>query len=308
MKLSVYFGDAVTAGPRLAADALMERLAAHGIVSALLRGSEGYGLNRRLHAERFPDISTDLPLLALAVASEERIHVALDDVHAAVPRGLVTLEPVRPDFGSGAAELTVFCGRRFRDVVGVLQRAGLAGATVLAGVDGVLGDRRRRERLFRSGGAPMVVVTVGPADVLGRVSQTLPDAWLQPVDLLKHDDRQLAPLPTGDAWQAIRVYARRTDRAGGGALTRRLRQVDAAGSTTLLGEWGFSGTERPYGDRLGRIASHRPTVTVYIDRAERVAEHWPIIDEITAEHGTVTCAPVPVYRERPIGPRFGSSP
>jgi PII-like signaling protein len=134
----------------------------------------------------------------------------------------------------------------------------------------------------------------------------IPGAWLQPVTLLKHHGAQLAPLPSGDGWQAIRVYARRNHRAGGGALTRRLRQAGAAGSTTLLGDWGFSGGERPYGDRLGRIASHRPTVTVYVDRAERVAERWPIIDELTAEHGTVTCSPVPVYR--PIGPRLGSSP
>ena len=233
MRLSVYFGDAVTVGPRPAADVLIERFAEHGVTCALLHGSEGYGSHRRLHAERLPDISTDLPLLALAVDVE----VALEDV---MPRGLVTVE--QPGPAAGAAELTAFCGRDYRAVVRVLREAGATGATVLAGVDGVLDGRRRRERLFHSGGA----------------------------------------------------------------LTRRLRQADAAGSTTLLGEWGFSGHERPYGDRLGRIASHRPTVTVYIDRAESVAENWPIIDELTAEHGTVTCSPVPVYR--PIGPRLGSSP
>ena len=43
------------------------------MVAALLHGSEGYGLHRRLHAERLPDVSTDLPLLALAVDDEERI-------------------------------------------------------------------------------------------------------------------------------------------------------------------------------------------------------------------------------------------
>jgi PII-like signaling protein len=296
MRLSVYFGDAVTVGPRPAADVLIERFAEHGVTCALLHGSEGYGSHRRLHAERLPDISTDLPLLALAVDVE----VALEDV---MPRGLVTVE--QPGPAAGAAELTAFCGRDYRAVVRVLREAGATGATVLAGVDGVLDGRRRRERLFHSGGAPMVVVSVGPAEVLGPLADSL-GAWLQPVALLKHHGRQLAPLPRGDGWQAIRVYARRNHRAGGGALTRRLRQAGAAGSTTLLGEWGFSGHERPYGDRLGRIASHRPTVTVYIDRAESVAENWPIIDELTAEHGTVTCSPVPVYR--PIGPRLGSSP
>jgi PII-like signaling protein len=305
VKLSVYFGDAVTVGPRLSADVLMERFADHDVVAALLHGSEGYGLHRRIHAERLPDTSTDLPLLALAAGDEERIRAALDDVHAAVPKGLVTLEPLGP--ADGAAELTVFCERGHREIVDRLRRAGATGATALAGVDGVLG-RRRRERLFRSGGAPMVVVSVGPAEVLEPLRASLPNAWLQPVALLKHAGEPLAPLPAADGWQAIRVYARRTHAAGGGALTRRLRQAGAAGATTLLGEWGFTGTERPFGDRFGRIASHRPTCTVFIDRAERVAELWPIVDELTAEHGTVTAAPVPVYREGTIGPRFGSSP
>lgn len=67
LKLSVYFGDAVVSGPRLAADALMRRLAARRIVAAaLVRGIEGFGINRS-HAQRFPDVSTDLPLLAMAV-------------------------------------------------------------------------------------------------------------------------------------------------------------------------------------------------------------------------------------------------
>ena len=59
---------------------------------ALLRGIEGFGINRRIHAERFPDLSTDLPLLAIAVDTAERIRGVLDDVDLAVPRGLVTLE------------------------------------------------------------------------------------------------------------------------------------------------------------------------------------------------------------------------
>ena len=44
--------------------------------------------------------------------------------------------------------------------------------------------------------------------------------------------------------------------------------------------------------------SHRPTYTVYVDRPERVAELWPVIDAVTAEHGIVTSLTVPGYRER----------
>jgi PII-like signaling protein len=54
LKLSVYFGEAITAGPLLSSDALMNRLADPGILAAaLLRGIEGFGINRRIHAERF---------------------------------------------------------------------------------------------------------------------------------------------------------------------------------------------------------------------------------------------------------------
>ena len=49
---------------------------------------------------------------------------------------------------------------------------------------------------------------------------------------------------------------------------------------------------------LGRVTSHRPTYTVYIDRPAKVAELWPLIDDLTAEHGIVTSLIVPGYRER----------
>ncbi len=103
-------------------------------------------------------------------------------------------------------------------------------------------------------------------------------------------------------WIALRVYTRQSARADGGAiytvLTRRLREAGAAGITTVRGEWGFSSDERPFGDRFGTIASHVPTYTVLVDRPGRIAELWPIVDEITAEHGVVTAAFVPAYRER----------
>jgi len=66
----------------------------------------------------------------------------------------------------------------------------------------------------------------------------------------------------------------------------------------ILSDWGFSSDEHPHGDRFGRIASHRPTYTVYVDRPDRVAAVWPLIDEATAEHGLVTSRVVPGYRER----------
>jgi PII-like signaling protein len=73
-------------------------------VSALCRGIEGFGLGRRIHTGRFPDISTDLPLVACAVDSRDRIEALVDDVGGAVADGLVTVEHARLARGDELAE------------------------------------------------------------------------------------------------------------------------------------------------------------------------------------------------------------
>lgn len=338
LKLSVYFGESLTAGPRLASDALMACFAAHRpTVATLLRGIEGFGLNRRIHAERFPDVSTDLPLLAVAVDARERILAMLEDVDRTVPRGLVTLEEARlataedvaeaecPAGPGKAAKLTIYCssgersGRRpaYRELVTLLRRCGASGATVLPGVDGLLRGRRRRARLFsRNARTPMTIISVGRRDLLRRSLPQLaqivaePIVTLEPIAQIKHDGELLEPPPTApragldgpDVWQTIRVYTRRNAQVNGRAvhseLVRCLREAGAAGATTILGDWGFSSDEQPYGDRLGSVTSHRPTYTVYVDRPQKVADVWPLLDELTAEHGIVTSLFVPGYRER----------
>jgi PII-like signaling protein len=331
LKLSVYFGESLACGPELAGDVLMRRLAERGVAAAaLLRGIEGFGINRRIRAERFPDLSTDLPLLGVAVDTAERIRDALDDVDRIVSRGLVTLEPARLAIGGDvahagfpagpgkAAKLTIFCraGERYRDAVALLRRHGATGAIVLPGVDGVIDGRRGRARLFGGNrNSPMVIISVGPAELLRRSLPHLhevlarPFVTLEGIAQLKHDGELLEPppqVPAGhDIWQTIRVYTRRIAQVNGrplySELTRRLRERGGAGATTILGDWGFSSDEAPHGDILGRVASHRPTYSVYIDRPAAVAEMWPVIDELTAEHGIVTSLLVPGYRERAGG-------
>ena len=338
LKLSVYFGESLSSGGDLACDALIERLARHDLAcSVLLRGIEGYGINRRIHAERFPDVSTDLPLLGMAVGPRDRVLDALADVDAAVPRGLVTFETATlatgadvadsafPDGPGRAVKLTIYCraGERaksgapaYREAVDLLRATGATGAIVLRGVDGTIGGRRGRARLFgANGGSPVVIISVGPAarlrGSLPRLAEVLEDpvVTLEGIAQVKHDGELLEPLSAplrgrdgDDVWQTIRVYTRRTAHFRGhpvySALTRRLRMAGAAGATTILGDWGFSSDEHPHGDRLGRIASHRPTYTVYIDRPAKVAEVWPLVDEVTAEHAIVTSLLVPGYRER----------
>jgi len=337
-KLSVYFGDSLTTGRQLASDALMACVADHRLTTAtLLRGIEGFGINRRIHAERFPDVSTDLPMLAVAVDTRDRIRAALDDVDRAVPRGLVTLEEARlatgedvaeaefPDGPGKAAKLTIYCesgarvGRRlaYREAVALLRACGARGATVLPGVDGGLRGIRRRARLFSTNAStPMTIISVGGRDRLRRslpqLATILPEpiVTLEPIAQLKHDGELLEPPPTvanaaldgQEVWQTLRMYTRRSAQVNGRALhselVRCLREACAAGATTILGDWGFSRDEQPHGDRLGRVTSHRPTYTVYIDRPQKVAQVWPLIDELTVEHGIVTSLLVPGYRER----------
>src|SRR4051794_3807999 len=322
----------------MANEVLMDCFARHGLeVAALYRGIEGFGIGRRIHTGRFPDISTDLPLIAEAIDTRERIEAVLPDVHTIVDKGLVTIEhslvavgeDVRtaefPAGAGSAGRLTVYCGRgeradgrhAYRAVVALLRGHGATGATVLLGVDGILsGQRQRAGLLSRNVNVPMATIAVGSTNVLQRVLRTLPDVLARPVvnleriAVVKRDGDLLEPLPLiedtgpGDPlmWMALRVYTRQSSRANGGALyttlTRRLRAAGAAGITTLRGEWGFSSDEQPFGDRFGTLASHVPTYTVLVDRPRQMAQLWPIVDEVTSEHGVVTAAFVPAYRER----------
>jgi PII-like signaling protein len=338
LKLSVYFGDSATAGSKLASQALMQRMAEREVkVAALFRGVEGFGNHRRIHAGRFPDVSTDLPLLAMAVDERARIESLLEDVDEIVSQGLVTLEHARlatdehvagavfPDAPGRVGKLTIYLGRTdrakgqpaFRHAVDLLRGLGAEGAIVLMGVDGVLRGRRREARLFSANAdSPLMIISVGSREVLRQALPALqadlndPIVTVEPIEQLKRDGRLLAPLPNWDrsrteereTWHTLRVYTRRSAQVDGrplySELTRRLRAAGAAGATTILGEWGFSSDERPYGDRFGKLASHAPSYTVYIDRPAKVAEVWPIVDELTAEHGIVTWLVVPGYRER----------
>jgi PII-like signaling protein len=61
----------------------------------------------------------------------------------------------------------------------------------------------------------------------------------------------------------------------------------------VRGVWGFHGARPPHGDRLLRLGRRVPTVTVVIDEVARIGTAYAVIDELTAEHGLVTCESVP---------------
>lgn len=320
IRVSDFFGEGVMSDGALASDAL--------------RGIEGFGLHRRIQPEPLPEISTDLPLLALAVAEQDDIAGALDELDCPVPRGLVTLkttclatgaavERARPSPGPGdAVQVAISFGAAERAgrepvsrvAVELLRDAGAKCALVLAGADGLVYGMRRRVRLFSTEGGPLHIVAVvprtsapealdalaggpatpGPDDRAGRAAQA-PRRARRVAAAAAGGSRRGPRLARGHALR--RRIAVHHGRALFMELTRRLRRGGAAGATTILADWGFTSDEHPHGDRLGR-RGRPPTFTVWIDRPATVVDLWPVLDELTAEHGTVTCLPLPGYRER----------
>jgi PII-like signaling protein len=307
-----------------------------------MRGVEGFGAKHHLHTDRLLTLSEDLPLVAVAVDTRTRIEAALHEIHDLRFDGLVTLERARmltgplhavelPEAADEATKLTVYLGRHdrvdgqqtSRAIVDLLHERGIAGATVLLGVDGTYhGWRARATFVSPRRNATLMIISVGRRETLAAALPDLSEAleWpvvtLEGIAQLKHDGELLEELPIATerdhrglgVWQTIRVYTRQSAQVDGHPLhtelTRRLRHAGAAGVTTIRGHWGYSSDEPPHGDKLGRLTSHAPTYTTYIDRPAKVAELWPIVDEMTAAHSIVTSLFVPAYRER-RGERVG---
>lgn len=341
LKLTVYFGERDRApGGGFLADALTAIHARHELrTSLLLRGVEGFGAKHRLRTDRLLTLSEDLPVVSVAVDARERIAAAVDDVAALSFDGLVTLERARlggaapaiaPD--GEAAKLTVYVGRQERAagrpaheaVVDLLHARGVAGATVLLGVDGTVHGVRQRARFFgRNAEVPLMVVAVGDG---ARVAAALPelDALLERplltterVRVCKRDGQRLAgppALPPADAqglavWQKLMVYtgeqSRHERRPVHHGLMRALRQAGAAGATSLRGIWGYHGDHRPHGDSFWQLRRRVPIVTVVVDTPERIREWFAIVDTFTDETGLVTCETVPAFRATGPGLEVG---
>lgn len=241
--------------------------------------------------------------------------------------------PAAPEPGE-ATKLTVYVGRARRiagrpaheALVQALHDAGVAGASVLVGVDGTLLGRRRRARFFASNvDVPAMVVAVGerPAisAALPRIGALIesPTTTLERVRVCKRDGRLLAQphdLPGRDAaglavWQKLMVYASEQSRHDGRPLheqlVRRLRERGASGATCLRGVWGYHGAHRPHGDGFWQLRRRVPVLTIVVDEPDRAQRWFEVIDELTDETGLVTSEMVPAFRatRRGAKPRGG---
>lgn len=341
LKLTAYFGERDRVGGAYLTDVLADTYARHELAaSVLLRGMQGFGAKHLLRTDRLLTLSEDLPLASVAVDARPRIEAALAEVAELDFHGLVTLERAAlltdglaevelPEALHEATKLTVYLGRHeraggriaYEAVVDELHRHGVAGATVLLGVDGTVHGVRRRAGFFaRNTAVPLMVIAVGEgaaiAAALPRIGALLqrPVATLERVRVCKRDGVRLAEprhLPDRDpsglgVWQKLMVYAGEQSRHGGAPLhaelVRALREAGAAGATTLRGVWGYHGAHRPHGDTLWQLRRRVPVVTVIVDTPQRARRWFGLVDEITDETGLVTSEMVPALRV--AGPGF----
>jgi PII-like signaling protein len=257
--------------------------------------------------------------MAIAIDEPARIEGVLEEMPGPTGTGLVTLEEVGTVDDWGAQKLTVYLHRRQRlngapayvAVCELLRRHGVDGATALLGVDGTIAGRRRRARFFSANSdVPMMVVAVGGGDSIAAARAELERALEAPllttelVRVLKRDGDRVGEPPAsgGEAggWQCLTLYSSEAATVGGHAvhheLIRRLRQDGARGATAVRGIWGYHGDHEPHGDRLLQLRRRAPIVTTVVDRADRIASWFALVDELTPERGLVTCQPVRVLR------------
>ncbi len=334
LKLTIYFGERDRAKGRFLADALTDLYARTELQTSLvMRGVEGFGLKHHLRTDRLLSLSEDLPLVSVAVDGRERIEHVLAEVGQLRFDGLVTLERARmstapeqavqlPPEPLTATKLTVYVGRHerasgrpaYQAVVELLHRRGVAGATVLLGVDGTAHGIRQRATFFGANNrVPLMIIAVGEGQVINGVLPELSELLQQPlitlerVRVCKRDGERLSDphkLPLSDpagrpVWQKLMVYAGEQARVDGHSLhhqlIRSLRSAGAAGATSLRGIWGYHGDHPPHGDSFWQLRRRVPVLTVIVDTPERSRRWFDLVDRLTRASGLVTSEMVPGF-------------
>jgi PII-like signaling protein len=307
--------------------------------SILLRGIEGSSRHQSLVGRSLAP-GAESTLTAIAVDTRPNIEAVLDEtLQLARPR-LITMErarllggdidPVRlSELPGDATRLTLYCGQRdrayqipaFEAACELLYRRGIAGATVLSGIDGAdpaRGRLRQAQFLRRDADVPLMVIAVGAGD---RIAMLLPELGamfrrplmtIEKVRLCKRDGQFVGrPRPAPGTAEAdpgtgmtaqlkLTVYTSEAARHGGQPVHRAIvARLSAAGigeATTARGIWGYHGDHAPHGDHSPRQVRHVPVVTTVIAAAERISAAFDAIDPLTAERGLVTAETVMAAR------------
>lgn len=323
LKLTAYFGERLRGERGFLADELLDLFDTEQVAdSVVLRGIAGFGPSHQLRTDRTLSASEDLPVALVALDTAERIAGLAPAVVAAIARGIVTLERAGTGVaGSGAAQLTLYIGRRsringrpaHRHLCAVLHQLGFAGAAAFLGVDGTEHGARRRARFFSANTDVPVMITASGTDsqvaaAMPRLRALVPAATMtvERIQVCKRDGQLLArpaAVPAADSdgvprWQKLTIHTSEGTRHHGVPVHRAIldalrAQRAACGATVLRGIWGFHGDHPPHGDRLLQLGREVPVTTVIVDAPARIAACFDVVDALTGAHGLVTSEVVP---------------
>jgi PII-like signaling protein len=329
--LTCYLRERHRVGARYPGGELIDLYKRHSVAaSVLLRSIEGYGPGQPPSGGRALLLSEDPPLAAVAVDARPRIDAVLGELTGLARPRLITLERARlltgeidplwlVESSTEATKLTIYCGHgdsaymvpAYQAACESLYRRGIAGATVLSGVDGTAGGLWHHAQFPRNGGdGPLMVVAVGSGERIATILPELGGLFRHPlmtvaaVRLCKRDGQLIsrpetlpetgaAAEPAGMApRQRLTLYtseaARHDGRPVHRVIVRRLRSIGVSGATSQRGIWGFHGNHAPHGGHSPRHGRHVPVVTTVIDVPERIGAAFDVIDALTPSRGLVT--------------------
>jgi len=308
LRLTSYFRDRQRADGRSLGGALTDLYAGEGVAASIvLRGTEGSSA-------------------AVAVSPRPDIEALLSRVVELTGPGPVTIEQMRLLTGDidplwlgeepgEATRLTVHFGRQdhayhvpaFEAVCELLYRRGIAGATVLPGIDGTIRGRRQHPQvLHHAADTPLTVIAVGRGKEIAMVLPELGTLFRHPVMTVEkvqvcQRDGQLIGSPqvppAGEPGEtAVRlkltVYTSEAARHDGQPVHRAIaRHLGAAGLesvTTVHGIWGFHADHAPHGDHFPHRSRHLPAVTTATGTPERVSAAFDAVRTLTAGRSLVT--------------------
>jgi PII-like signaling protein len=326
LQLTAYCHAGQTVERRPQAPTQLDELGRRDLRAAVMFGGvAGFGRSRRIRTEVTAANWDDLPLVLTAVDDRARILDAAGALERLAPQTMIVLGDVYVATRSSASamaieqwpvELSIYCrlGRHRDDPRGVaavierLREGGVAGATVFAGSEGILGGAHRRSAgLKRSPDAPAIVSAIDTARAVAQVVPSLLD--LESVELMstnllavcKAGGERVAhgPPPIGELprWSRLTLYTRGDvvdrRRPVHRALIERLRNSGARGTTVVRAQLGFSRTAMR-DDRGWRGHRRAPLVMAIVDESHRIDEWLEILDELTGAHGLVTREPVAI--------------
>ena len=312
LRLTSYFRDRQRADSRSPGGSLTDLYAGRGVAASIvLRGTEESAA-------------------AVAVGPRPDIEALLSQVVELTGPGLVTVEQMRLLTGDidplwlgeepgEATRLTVHLGRQdhayqmpaFEAVCELLYRRGIAGGTVLPGVDVTIRGRRQHPQfLHHAADTPLMVIAVGSGKEIAMVLPELgalfrhPVMTVEKVQLCQRDGQLISsprvPPADGPGETDVRlkltVYTSEAARHDGQPVHRAVaRELAAAGLgsvTTVHGIWGFHADHAPHGDHFPHRARHLPAVTTATGAPERASAAFDAVAALTAGRGLVTVQPV----------------